>query len=215
MRTSQNKKILKLVELALLFALVIVLQMIGTFIKIGPLPMSLVLVPIVIGAFLLGWKEGAFLGLSFGVVTMIMGITGMDGFSHILWQLHPFWFVVICLLKAFAAGLGSGLIYKGLNKLLGEKRVVATTVIASISAPIINTGIFVVGMLLFYFGDVGTIQAGVAEMMGEELIAVTPALEYIFLGLAGLNFVGEFIVNLVVSPAIVRIVSVVSKKLYK
>ena len=65
MRTSTTKKVVKMVQLALLIALVFVLQMLGSFIKIGPLPMSFVLVPIVIGAFLLGWREGAFLGFVF------------------------------------------------------------------------------------------------------------------------------------------------------
>ena len=65
MRTSTTKKVMKMVQLALLIALVFVLQMLGSFIKIGPLPMSFVLVPIVIGAFLLGWREGAFLGFVF------------------------------------------------------------------------------------------------------------------------------------------------------
>lgn len=210
-----KNKVLRLVQLALLVALVVVLQMLGSFIKIGPLPMSFVLVPIVVGAFLLGWKEGALLGFVFGIITMLMGILGIDGFSLVLWQLHPLWFVVVCLLKAVATGIGAGLIYKGLNKVLGEKRIILTTVIASISAPIINTGIFVLGMILFYFNDMGTVQMELAKQAGAELVTVTPALEFIFLGLAGFNFVGEFIVNLVVSPAIVRIVAVVSKKLSK
>ena len=210
-----KNKVLRLVQLALLVALVVVLQMLGSFIKIGPLPMSFVLVPIVVGAFLLGWKEGALLGFVFGIITMLMGILGIDGFSLVLWQLHPLWFVVVCLLKAVATGIGAGLIYKGLNKALGEKRIILTTVISSISAPIINTGIFVLGMILFYFNDMGTVQMELAKQAGTELITVTPALEFIFLGLAGFNFVGEFIVNLVVSPAIVRIVAVVSKKLSK
>ena len=51
-----------MVEMAMLIALVVVLQMLGSFIKIGPLPMSFVLVPIVIGACLLGTASGAVLG---------------------------------------------------------------------------------------------------------------------------------------------------------
>ena len=76
----RTQKILKMVELAMLVALVIVLQMLGSFIKIGPLPMSFVLVPIVIGACILGSSGGAFLGAVFGVITMIMGIAGIDAF---------------------------------------------------------------------------------------------------------------------------------------
>ena len=202
MRNSTTKKILKTVQLALLVALVFVLQMLGSFIKIGPLPMSFVLVPIVIGAFL---------GFVFGAITMVMGIAGIDGFSFLLWQASPFWFIVVCLVKATAAGLGSGLIYKVLNKLLGEKYVYLTTVIASISAPIINTGIFVIGMLLFFFDT----MAGLPALFPDAFGQFGGAIEVVFLGLAGLNFVGEFVVNLVVSPAIVRIVAVVGKKLHK
>lgn len=202
---------MKLVQLALLVALVFVLQMLGSFIKIGPLPMSFVLVPIVIGAFLLGWKEGAFLGFVFGAITMVMGVMGVDALSFLLFEARPFWFIVICIFKATAAGLGSGLIYKGLNKLLGEKYIILTTVIASISAPIINTGIFVVGMLVFFFDT----MAGLPALFPEAFGHFNGAVELVFIGLAGLNFVGEFVVNLVVSPAIVRIVAVVGKKLRK
>jgi uncharacterized membrane protein len=209
MKVFNNKKIIKMVELALLVALVFVLQMLGSFIKIGPLPMSFVLVPIVIGAFLLGWREGAFLGLVFGVISMIMGIIGVDAFSFMLWQANPFWFVVVCLVKATAAGLGAGLIYKGLNKVLGEKYIIVSTVIASISAPIINTGIFVAGMLLFFFDTMEGLPALFPGVFGQ----FGGAIEVVFLGLAGLNFIGEFIVNLVVSPAIVRIIAAVGKKI--
>ncbi len=205
---KKNNKILRLVQLSLLTALVFVLQMLGSFIKIGPLPMSFVLVPIVVGAFTLGYKEGAFLGCVFGIITMVMGIAGIDGFSAILWAANPVWFVIVCLLKATLAGLGSGLIYKGLNKLLGEKRILITTVIASISAPIINTGVFVVGMLLFFFDT----MSGLPAMFPNDFGQFGNVFSLVFLGLAGLNFVGEFVVNLVLSPAIVRIIYVIKKK---
>ena len=87
---KRNQKILDMVEMAMLIALVVVLQLLGSFVKIGPLPMSFVLVPIVIGACLLGAKEGAFLGAVFGVITMVMGITGVDVFSFLLWEANPF-----------------------------------------------------------------------------------------------------------------------------
>ena len=70
--STQRQKTLRMVEMAMLIALVIVLQMLGSVIKIGPLPMSFVLVPIVIGSCLLGTVSGAVLGAAFGIVTMIM-----------------------------------------------------------------------------------------------------------------------------------------------
>ena len=206
---ARNKSILKMVELAMLVALVVVLQLLGSFIKIGPLPMSFVLVPIVIGACLLGAKEGAFLGAVFGVITMVMGVTGVDVFSFLLWEANPFWFVVICILKATAAGFCSGLVYKLLAKAFGDKYTYVRTVLASITAPIVNTGIFVVGMLVFFFDTMQGLPALFPEAFGQYGSAV----ELVFLGLAGVNFIGEFVVNLVLSPAMVRIIDAVKKRI--
>lgn len=202
---NRNVNVLRLVQGALLTALVVVLQFMGSFIKIGPLPMSFVLVPIVIGAFLLGPKTGAFLGGVFGVITAAMGIFGVDAFSAMLFAASPVFFVVICLLKAVMAGFGAGLIYKGLNKLFKGKYITLATVLASVSAPIINTGIFAAGMLLFF---------------NETMVSLIPAfdgytnaLQVVFLGLAGVNFIGEFLVNLILSPAIVRIIDIIRTKI--
>lgn len=198
---ARNNKILYMVQLAILTALVVVLQLFGSVIKIGPLPMSFVLVPIVIGACMLDYKAGAFLGAVFGVITMIMGVTGVDAFSHILWLANPVWFVVICVLKAAMAGMGSGLIYKALR---GKNKLVQT-IVASASAPIINTGIFVIGMLLFFFET----MEGLPTMFPDAFGKFGNAFELVFIGLAGINFIGELVVNLVLSPAIVRIIDVI------
>ncbi len=194
--------------MALLIALVLVLQMLGSFIKIGPLPMSFVLVPIVVGAFLLGWREGGVLGFIFGIITVVMGVMGVDAFSFLLWDANPVGFVIVCIVKAAACGLGSGLIYKALNKALGEKRLVLTTVLASVSAPIINTGLFVLGMFTFFFDSLPSLFPDAYAQYGNVI-------ELVLLGFAGLNFVGEFLVNLILSPAIVRIVAVVGRKIKK
>lgn len=210
MENRNNKKaILYMTELALLSALVVVLQLLGTFVKIGPLPMSLVLVPIVIGACLLGIKAGAILGLVFGIVTAVMGITGADGFSLILFEARPFWFIVLCLLKATAAGFGAGVIYKALENPLGKNNKTLQTVIASVSAPILNTGIFVLGMLVFYFDTLNALPTMFPDAFG----GFNSGVKLLFLGLAGLNFVGELVVSLVLSPAIVRIVDIVKHRI--
>jgi len=210
MKTNSKDKILKLVQLAILTALVIVLQALGSFIKIGPLPMSFVLVPIVIGACMLGAKYGAFLGFVFGLITMIMGITGADALSFLLFEAHPVLFVVLCLLKATMAGFVAGLVYTLLRKTFDGKNKILQTVFASIAAPIVNTGIFIAGMLLFF---VPTMEA-LPSMFPDVFGGYGSTVQLVFLGLAGLNFVGEFVVNLVLSPAIVRIIDVVKKKLH-
>ena len=84
---KKNQNIRKMVELAMLSALIVVLQFVGSFLTgITGLPMSLVLIPIVVGAFHLGPKEGAFLGGVFGLMTVIMGFSGADLFTNILFN---------------------------------------------------------------------------------------------------------------------------------
>ncbi len=207
---KKNHNILKLVELAMFSALIVVLQFVGSFLTgITGLPMSLVLIPIVVGAFHLGPKEGAFLGGVFGLMTVIMGFSGADLFTNILFNIFGtvkmLICVTLCFVKAIAAGLGAGLIYKALGKLFKGKNVTLTTVLASVSAPIINTGIFVAAMLLFFFNDMGEIQTQLG------IAVASPSFKFIFLGLAGWNFVSEFVINLVVSPAIARLVGIFKK----
>jgi uncharacterized membrane protein len=107
------------------------------------------------------------------------------------------------------AGLCSGLVYKLLGKLFDQKHVYLRTVLASITAPVVNTGIFVVGMLLFFFDTMQGLPALFPDAFGQYENAV----QLLFLGLAGVNFIGEFVVNLVLSPAMVRIIDVVKKRL--
>ncbi len=200
-----------MVELAMLSALIVVLQFVGSFLTgVTGLPMSLVLIPIVVGAFHLDPKAGAFLGGVFGLMTVIMGFSGADLFTNILFNQFGTTKMIICValcfIKAIAAGLGAGLIYKGLVKLFKGKNVTVATILASVSAPVINTGLFVAAMLLFFFNDMGAIQTQLG------IATITPSFKFIFLGLAGWNFISEFIINLVVSPAVARLVDVFKKR---
>ncbi|MBE6666957.1 MAG: ECF transporter S component [Ruminococcaceae bacterium] len=214
MRMTSKQKTLRLVQISILAALIIVLQFLGSLISGATgLPMSFVLIPIVVGALVIGPKAGGLLGLVFGIMTIIMGFTGLDAFTSILFNNFGTWkmivCVILCVVKATLAGLCSGWVYRLLNKFFNGKNVTLTTVLASVTAPIVNTGIFVIGMLLFFFNDMGAIQS-LLQVPAEGFMG---SAKFIFIGLAGMNFIMEFAINLIISPAIVRIVDVVKKKL--
>ena len=78
MKRNNHASVVRLTSLALLAALVVVLQTVASGIRIGPVPISLTLVPIVVGAILFGPGAGAGLGAVFGIVCLIAGITGTD-----------------------------------------------------------------------------------------------------------------------------------------
>ena len=146
---SASQKILKLVELSILVALIVVLQVLGGSLPIGLIPLTFSLIPIVVGAIALGPKSGTILGFAFGVVTLVM--TPMNPVLVFLFQANPVCYVITALGKATLAGLVAGLLYKGVDKLLKNKYKYASTLIASASVPIVNTGLFILGMFLFFF----------------------------------------------------------------
>ena len=118
MKNEKHISVVRLTSLALLAALIVVLQTVASGIKIGPVPISLTLVPIVVGAILFGPGAGAFLGGVFGVVCLIAGIAGTDQFTNLLWVANPFCLTVICVGKAVLCGWVAGLVYRALEKRL-------------------------------------------------------------------------------------------------
>ena len=202
---NTNQKILRMVQLSMLIALVVVLQIVSAMIPPigGMVSITLTLVPVVVGAILFGKKGGALLGFSFGVIVLINCITALDPGGNILWNVNPFFTLLICLVKGTVAGFVPAVLYglvHGKAEQVGVGRKFGAAMVAALSAPILNTGLFVCGMLLF-FKDTLYAWAGGTEIM-----------TYILLGLAGLNFLVEFLINIILSPAIVRIVDVVKKK---
>ena len=197
MRTNENKNhaaVVRMVTLALLAALVIVLQTVASNIKVGPIPITLTLVPIVIGAVLYGPGAGALLGAIFGLVTAVAGLTGYDAGTQALTQASPVWTILTCFVKATAAGWVAGLVYRALRK-----KQTLGCVLAAMSAPVANTGIFLLAMTT------------VLRSSLEAWAGGTDMVYYVFVVLTGVNFLVEFGVNAVLSAAIARIVKAVAK----
>ena len=97
---NSNGKTRRLAGLALFTAIVVVLQLLGSFIKVGPFAVSLVLIPIVVGAAVYGVKAGAWLGFVFGVVVTIAVVTGADAGGYIMFSARPVMTVIVCLSRA-------------------------------------------------------------------------------------------------------------------
>ncbi len=190
-----KEKTIRLVSLGVLSAIIIVLQVITTYFPIKPFPITLSLIPIIIGCALFDEKAGAFLGGIFSVVVIIMCAIGADMGGAMVWNASPFLCILVCMIKGIAAGYVGGLVYKPICK----KNQTVATFVAGFVTPIVNTGIFILGLILF-FKDVLVAWAG-----GSDL------LYYIIFSLTGLNFLVELGVNMILSPVIVKILNAVKK----
>lgn len=183
--------------LAILVAFVAVFQVFGGYIRIGGTALSLVLVPIVLGGIILGPLGGGILGTVFSLIVLIMGLVGADYFTGTLLSAAPFGTVLTVIIKGVAAGVIPALIYKAIAK----KNKIAAVFVASALAPIINTTVFIVGMLCMS----GVLQATFVPE-GQTVIY------FLIIGCAGINFIVELAINLVLTPAIMKAVSVVGKR---
>jgi len=190
---NTKSKTAKLTLMALLTALVAILAYFGGFVKIGGLAsISLTLIPVVLGASLFGHWAGAWLG-------------GVSGVIFFMTADAAFWFglsipgtIITVMIKGILAGLAAGLVYK----LLSEKNKYLAVIASAIVCPVVNTGIFLVGCLIFFMDTVNS--GAVAEGMST--------FGYLIVFFVGLNFVFELVANIILSPVIYRLLNIRKKK---
>ena len=141
MNSKMTFDIRKLTYLAMLTALVIVLQLwiaplIGAATGLSP---ALVLVPFVLGVASCGLGAGAWLGAVFSVIVLF------DPTTVPFLEYNP----VMTVILVFAKGIGSAVLAGLIFKLIAKKNKYVAILVSALSAPILNTGIFVIGCLLF------------------------------------------------------------------
>ncbi len=192
----KNSKILRMASMALLIAMVLVLQMISGMIPpVGGFSISLVLIPIVLGAAAYGPGAGALLGGAFGAIVFVNCVTGADVGGQMVFQASPILCFLVVMGKGILSGFAAGLVYQAFK---GKDSYLAMG-FAAIVCPVVNTGVFIVSMLTL-FKDVLAVWAG-----GGEVIA------YVLSGLVLANFLPELLINIIFSPAGQRILQAVKK----
>lgn len=181
-----DKTIRKMAGIACLIAMIIILQFIGNAITLpGGLSINLSLIPIIVGAIIYGPWAGLLLGLVCG------GIICASPSTQFFMSTNAWATIVICLVKTGVAGLVAGLFSIWL-----KNKPKAMLIVCSIIVPIINTGLFVGGVYLFFNGYDGFVNT-----------VITIVLLF--------NFLIELGLDLLLSPAIYYVINVVKTKILK
>lgn len=199
---ARMQKTVRLVELALLTAIIAVMTFtpIG-YLKLGPLELTLIMVPVIIGAVTLGPAAGAFLGLVFGASSFIQCFS-LSAFGAILISISVFKTLVVCVVPRVLAGWLTGLIFNAVTKKDG-----ANYLVASICGSAFNT-IFFLGFLALLFINTTFTPEQSAALGGAENILTT------VIGIAaGINAPIELVVCAVLGSAIGKGLSVGLKKI--
>ena len=178
-----------IIGLGLLTAIVVVMQFISMGLRFGTFSITLTLIPIVVGAALYGWVSGAWLGFVFGVSVLLTG----DANAFLAVNIPGT--ITTVLVKGILAGLCAGLVYE----LISKKNQIAAVLVSAVIAPVVNTGIFILGSYVFFFDYL------------SELAEGTNLFVFILVALVGINFFIELGTNLVLNPAILQIIRIGKK----
>lgn len=188
MNQYSHGKTRQLVGTAIFTVLIVILQLMGAFIRFGPFSISLVAMPIVIGSAVYGIWTGAWLGLVFGAAVLLSG----DAAAFFVFS--PVGTILTVIVKGICCGLAAGAVYS----LLEKKSPDAAAVISAVVCPVVNTGVFLLGCLVFF---VPLLREWSAAMGFGENVG-----SYMILGLVGGNFLAELILDIVLCPVILRLI---------
>ena len=173
---NRNERTVRLAILGLFTALIILMA----FTPLGYLrtfgaEITFIVIPVALGAVLLGPTGGAILGGVFGLTSFIQCF-GLSQFGAALLAFNPFFAAITCIIPRILVGWVAGLIFKALNK--DEKHELIACGAACLAAPLLNTILFT-GSLILFFWNSDYIQ-GLSG--GRNILAFIP----FFVGLNGL-----------------------------
>ncbi len=145
----ERRKTLQLTLNALFIALIVLLQFtpLGYF-KIGPLEFSLLTLPVVLAAMLLGTWSGLLMGCVFGLTSFIQCF-GASPFGAALLAVNPVYTFLVCVLPRALMGFLAGLLFQALTK---RRTAPAfwTFAVTSLAAALMNTVFFMTTLLALF-----------------------------------------------------------------
>ena len=193
---TNSQRVKKLVGLATLTALVVGLQFLSNYVSFGSISITLALIPIAMGAILYGPLAGLFLGAVMGAIVIAAPST-----QAVFMPVNPAATIILCLLKTAIAGLVSGLLFK-LFAFIAKKQndvkkkkilFAAGVIVAALVVPVINTGLFIVGASIFFM-----------DLFGNFITIIDAVITT--------NFLVEFLVSAILSPALVTLIKVLTRQ---
>lgn len=198
-----HKQIKKMVLLAILTAIMLIFAFTPLgYLKTAGIEITLMVIPVAIGAILCGPSGGAFLGGVFGLTSFIQCF-GMSAFGAFLLGVNPILTFITCFVPRILCGWLSGLIFKALQKI--DKTKIVSYFAASLSTALLNTILFMLSIIVFFWHNGDFISTMNSWSIPTDSI-------WIFLvAFVGLNGIIEAIVNFIVGAGIAKVLMQINK----
>jgi uncharacterized membrane protein len=202
MKTIKNQRTLKMVQLGLFTAIILLMAFTPLgYIKTAGLEITLLVVPVAVGAIVLGPTAGAILGGIFGL-TSFAQCFGASPFGAMLLGINPVGTFILCVLARVLMGWLTGLIFIGVRKWKYTRTI--SHAIASLVGPILNT-IFFMAILLIFFYQTDFIQ-GIAGTLGTKNVFA------FVLAFVGFNGLIETIICFVLGTAVSKALDIFARR---
>lgn len=182
-------------------ALLLLLEITGLgYIKTPVLEFTVMQVPVILGAIILGPGAGALLGGVFGL-TSFWECFGKSAFGMQLLAINPWATAVVCIVPRLLMGLCCGLIFRALA---AKPRKLLPFAAASLSGALLNT-VFFMSALLLFFGATPYLVGLRASLGGKSILGFVAAM-------VGVQGVLEAVICGVLGTAIAKAVFIAVKK---
>jgi uncharacterized membrane protein len=203
MKTISNVRTLKMVQLALFTAIILLLAFTPVgYIKLPTgLSITLVGIPVIVGAITLGPSGGAILGAVFGLTSFAQAF-GMEPFGTMLFSINPIGTFITCLIPRILMGWLTGLIFQGLRKT--DKTKLLSYVVTSLAGSLLNTVLFMTSLMIFFY-NTDLIQDIAVGFNITNVFALVIAM-------VGINAVAEIIVGGILGTAIAKPIDMLNQK---
>ncbi|MDR1156865.1 MAG: ECF transporter S component [Oscillospiraceae bacterium] len=166
MKSKTRIPVGKMVQMAVLAAIIVIMA----FTPLGLLPinpflsLTLLPIPVAIGAIVCGPSAGAVLGGLFGVLMFIRGALMGADLGPLLFPISPVAFTVVCVVPRILEGWLGGLIFKALSKI--DRTRVASYAVSGFATAAFNTVFFMGGLMLLFWNTFVVGYAGEAGVSG-------------------------------------------------
>lgn len=203
-KTQRTGRILRLTQLSVLVALLIIFGFTNIgYIKIGVIEITLNIIPVAIGAIVLGPTAGAICGTVFGITSFWQAVSGMSAFGAMLVNVSPILTFIICMIPRILEGLITGLVFKSLSKVCKTNSLPCT--VSGLCCPLLNTLLFV-GSFILLFGQTDVFASLYGQSAASNIIGF-------FAWFVGLNGAVEAAAGFVIASAVSKALLTANKRL--
>lgn len=178
-KKMKEKKVVKMAQMAVLTAIILIMAFTPLgYLRTGGLEISLITIPVVIGAMITGPAAGAFLGGVFGI-TSFYQCFGMSPFGAMLLSINPFLTFCVCVPTRILMGYLTGILFRAYQK--ADRTHTVSYFAGGLTGAFLNT-LFFMSILILCFWNTDYLQS-----LNESMGGLNPfAFVFAFIGINGL-----------------------------